>query len=411
MTNNIDLIIKQTVAYDANGYPYLLQNNMGTPYLMFDAFNNRVVITDSNHTPLVVADMHGNLLTLFDIQTTPGQTYEEFQQQTSCGSRLVGGASAESVGNSKNVQKSIPVVKRDEIYKTVKKLDVDTVKQFLLYESIIDGSSRFFINFDESDAYNYLTNKLIRLDKPYDKLDYLALLKSEISIPNSFLDWFSDDLRAGLNLASRISLSTFGNCYYGELEFLYWIKSVIKVSILTMSGDEKITIKIDIVENSIEKSIDNLMFMKMHYLKNRTKTDWLNEKDTEQVKCAYNYLSERKIILFDGVFFPKTISDEYNLVLASIDVLPNTIKEHTVPNGANKLNFTRRELLVYKMCRAWDSILGTRKRAEQKSKRVISVNQSNFESLLKLSTHYKLTPTKMLNKLIEDQYSLLDDNS
>lgn len=408
MNDNIDLIIRQTVLYNAQGYPVVLLDSAGLPYLMHDINGNRVVVADSKNVPLVIADVNGNLLTLFDVQTTPSQTFEEYQLQNMYSSQSVvkGNARLESEGASQ--PKPTRPIKRDEVYKKVKRLDVDSVKQFLLYESIIDGSFRFFINFDEADAYNLLIDKLIKLDDPIGKIDYLASLKTDISIPNSLLNWFSEDLRAGLYFASFIDLASFSNYFYGGVEFLYWMKSIIKVSILAMEEDGRISIKIDLLETLREENIKNLMIMKVNYLQNRTKynqMDWFDERDDEQVHWGYNYLSERKIILFDSIFYAKTVSDDYNLVLASIDVLPNSIKEHTVPNGVNKLNFTRRELLVYKMHRAWNSILSTRKKTEQKSKRSITVNQSNYDKLLKLGTHHDLTTSnKVINKLITDEY-------
>ena len=319
--------------------------------------------------------------------------------------------SIESVENSNNSSQS-SVVRRDDVYKKVKKLGAESVKQLLLYESIFTNNHRLFIYYDEDDAFNFLTDQIMLQPNPIVHFDFLVAIKTYGSIPDALLKWFSDDLRAGLYFSSFIKLEAFQDCLYGEAEYLYWIKSIIKVSRLTVEGSISIDINISTDQKLRDANINNIATLKKMYLNNRTRAKilkWLDQTDVEQIEWAYDYLNDRKKIIFEGVFFPKTLSDKYNLILASIDIADDIKEEFTVPNGANELVFTRRGIFIYKMRRAWDSILNTKKRAEQKSKMTITIDQSNFDSLSKLRSHYKLTPTKMLNKLIEDEFSTIND--
>lgn len=316
--------------------------------------------------------------------------------------------SNESVSDDDNSPKPIPSVKRDVIYKKLKKLGVDSAKQLLFYESILMNNGRFFIEFDEEDTYNFLTDKIMLEPNPISKLDYLVSIKTYGSIPDSFLNWFSNDLRAGIYFSSFVSFDWFDGSLYGEAEFLYWIKSIIKVSKLTVENNINIDINISNNQYLRENNIKNLVLMKKNYLNTRTKIKkmkWLDEADAEQIDWAYEYLIDNGIVVFNGNFFPKTVKDKYNVVLAKIDLANDEKIEREILNGKNTLAFTQRGFCIYKMRKAWNSILGTRKKAEQKDKRSITVNQSNYDKLLKLGTHYDLTTSnKVINKLITDEY-------
>lgn len=415
MTAIKNFSVHQTVLYNEQGFPIPWINKAGEPELRKDTNGNTIVVADMYGNPKVVIDNYGSLQIVVWIPVAPLQTVNNFQHiSTSNSTEQVG---VDNVGLVKYEHPSPQfnsTMKRDDIYKKVKKLGVDSVKQLLFYESIMMNNIRLFINFDEEDAYNFLTDQLNLQSDPIFRLDHLVSIKTYGSIPNSFLNWFSDDLRAGLYFSSFVNLEWFQDSFYGETEFLNWIKSIIKVSKLTIEVSISISPNVSTDQNSREANIKNLSQMKKMYLSNQTKTrkmKWFDETDANQVSWAYDYLYDRDKIIFKGVFFPKTVKDKYNLVLASIDIADDTDENFPVPNGANTLILTQRGLFIYKMHRAWDSILSTRKKVENKSKRSITFNQSNFESLSKLSSYYKLTPVKMVNKLIDDEFSLIDDNS
>lgn len=309
---------------------------------------------------------------------------------------------------------TVPRITKEELYKKIRKFDADTVKQLLFYQSLLLCQVRLFFDFDDDDAYNFLTDQIYMFTCPVSQLNHLVNLKTYSSIPDSFLNWFSDDLRAGLYFASYVNLDWVQDCYYGGIEFLYWIKSIIKVSNLYADGHISISPNMNTNPASRENNIKSLTTMKKIYLSNHTRPkimDWFKAEDMEQVKWAYEYLLEDNKIIFNGTFFPKTIKDKYNLVLATIDLANDIEIKHTVPNGKNELNFTDRGFFIYKMRRAWGSILTTRKKAKQKSERSITVNQDNYDHLLKLSAHYDLAPNRMINRLIEEKYLLIVSDS
>lgn len=415
MTVINNFVVHQTVLYNEQGFPIPWVNKAGEPQLREDTNGNNVVVADMDGNPKVVIDNYGSLQIVVWIPVAPIQMVNNFQHIPNSNSTgQVGGNDARLVKYENPSPQFNSTIKRDDLYKRVKKLGVDSVKQLLFYESIMINNIRLFINFDEEDAYNFLTDQLNLQSDPISKLDHLISIKTYGSIPDSFLNWFSDDLRAGLYFSSFVNLEWFQDSFYGETEFLSWIKSIIKVSKLTIERSISISPNVSADQNSREANIKNLSQMKKMYLTNQTKSrklKWFDETDADQIIWAYDYLYDRNKIIFKGVFFPKTVKDKYNLVLASIDIADDTDKKFPVPNGANILTLTQRGLFIYKMHRAWDSILSTRKKVENKSKRSITVNQSNFESLSKLSSYYKLTPMKMVNKLIDDKFSLIDDSS
>lgn len=416
MTVNNDFLVNQTVFYNEYGFPVPWVNKAKEPQLRQDVNGYNIVVADKNGNPKVVIDNYGSLQVVISIPAAP--TLMNNNSQYAPISNFTGqipNASAEPVKHQNNLSKTVPVVNREDIYKKVRKLGVDSAKQLLFYESVLINDIRFFIDFDEEDTYNFLTDQIMLQSNPISRLDHLVSIKTYGSIPDSFLNWFSDDLRAGLYLLSFFKeLKESQNHFYGETEFLNWLKSIIKITEIVISDQNFIRINVSTDQLIRRENIENLMIMRKMYLKDRInlrKISWLDEGNIEQVNWAYDYISNHKKIVFEDVFFSKTMKDKFNLILASIDSLDDIVENHTVPNGANTLTLTQRGLFIYKMRRAWDSVLSTRKKVEKKSERSITVNQNNFENLSKLSTLYKLTPTKMVNKLIEDEFSLIDGNS
>lgn len=414
MTVNNDFLVHQTVSYNEYGFPVPCLNKAQEPQLIPDINGYNIVVSDKNGNPKVVIDNVGNLYISTSALPVPMVNSSQFAPISNF-TRQIPNASAEAVKHKNNLSKTAPVVNREDIYKKVRKLGVDSAKQLLFYESVLMNNIRFFIDFDEEGTYNFLTDQIMLQSNPISRLDYLVSIKTYGSIPDSFLNWFSDDLRAGLYLLSFFKeLKESQNHFYGETEFLNWLKSIIKITEIVVSDQTFIRINVSTDQRIIRENIENLMIMRKMYLKDRInlrKISWLDEGNIEQVNWAYDYLSNHKKIVFEDVFFFKTMKDKFNLILASIDSLDDIVENHTVPNGINELNFTRRGYFIYKMRRAWDSILSTKKKAEQKAKRSINVNQVNYQSLLKLSSHYDLAPTKMVNKLIEDGFSVIDDSS
>ena len=409
MTVNNDFEVYQTVFYDSYGTPVLLKNRENEPQLDFDKSGNKVVIADYLHNPKVIMDNQGILHVIQSTRVAPVPMSNSSQSTpTSNFTKQVSEAPTERVKHSNDLSQSTPAVKRNDIYRRVKKLGVDSAKQLLFYESILINNSRFFINFDEEDTYHFLTDQIMLQPDPISRLDYLVSTKTYGSIPDSFLNWFSNDLRAGIYFSSFVSFDWFDGSLYGEAEFLYWIKSIIKVSKLTVENNINIDINISNNQYLRENNIKNLVLMKKNYLNTRTKIKkikWLDEADAEQIDWAYEYLIDNGIVIFNGNFFPETVKDKYNVVLAKIDLANDEKIEYSVSNGKNTLTFTQRGFCIYKMRKAWNSILGTRKKAEQKDKRSITVNQSNYDKLLKLGAHYDLTTSnKVINKLITDEY-------
>ena len=155
--------------------------------------------------------------------------------------------------------------------------------------------------------------------------------------------------------------------------------------------------------------VSHLQSIKYTYLKGRTEDKeikWLDSKNNEQIEWAYSYLDNdpNKRIILQGIFFPETIDEKYELILAHLDSLGN-IKSTDIGTKKNK-GFSERGYVLYSMKKAWDG----RKNYESKSDSSIKIYKKNQEKLEALAERNKTTVIRLINQYIEDLYenSLID---
>ncbi len=162
------------------------------------------------------------------------------------------------------------------------------------------------------------------------------------------------------------------------------------------------------------KTVD-ILFVKSAYFKNRLDygddIDWIDATNAQQINWIYMYLNNenRQHIILNKVFFPQSIEEKYELILASLDVLSN-VESPDIGTKKNK-GFSRRGYTLYSMKKAWNG----QKSYEVKSEvgdgkiKVYKPNQSKLEALIAFSG---FTANQIINNSIEQMYDqLIVDNS
>ena len=155
--------------------------------------------------------------------------------------------------------------------------------------------------------------------------------------------------------------------------------------------------------------IASLLCIKSTYLKGRThdkELKWLDASDHDQIEWAYNYLDDdqNKPILLQGVFFPETIEEKYELILAHLDRLGN-VEDKEIGTKKNK-GFSERGYTLYSMKKAWSA----QKQYESTSKISdgnIKIYKKNQHKLAALMTFSGFTANQMINTSIEQMHDQL----
>ncbi len=302
------------------------------------------------------------------------------------------------------------VVKK-RLHRKLKDFSEEDLRVFYFLELRLSNIWGQYVHYDKVDLQHFLVSQLLNYYPHSDtQLDYLVSIKTHHTTPNHYLTWLSNDFRASLFFGTYLEYDLSSVTLYGENYYIKFIHYMMKISSIFIDHDNVIHVKeIDFRNNTPAQFIttQNLEEVKRYYLKNRTPLKllkWLNIKDEEQIDWAYDYLLERENIILNEIFYPKNSLEKYNLILASFDSFDTTEKQHKVKNGSNTLALSDREFKIYKIRRAWNSILNTKKKVNEKTNRIITVYEKNYDKLLQLSKYTNTSPSKYINKFINDEY-------
>ena len=307
-----------------------------------------------------------------------------------------------------------------EALSILKKTNIEDMRFLLIYLNI---ELRYgeYINTEEllniynnnhSYIYSCFKHYLSSNYSPKNTLDKLIRFKNSSLIPDCYLTWFSDDLRATLFIGNITNYDYRELTFYGYEDYLNFIKLTNKILSIELKNYGNSTIAIShIIPNSetsnIENNIEKLKYIKKTYLENRLPSKlvkWLYSEDNKQIQWAYDYLDTRELLIMKGIFYPKSNDEMYQLILATLDAKNNKDKTHEVKNGKNASILGERDFLIHQMRKAWNSILDTERKFKDKDKRMITVYQNNYENLLSLSVKLKIPPNKIVNNLINEKF-------
>ena len=144
---------------------------------------------------------------------------------------------------------------------------------------------------------------------------------------------------------------------------------------------------------------------------------WLKSDDTTQIEWAYNYLysEKRDYLILQNIFIPITSKDKYDLILASLDVLPNA--DYTYEFFTNNIDLSNastdfesipkisyRAKVTENMKDAWNKFSSANKNDELKQVKIYKKNHDHLHSILKVKGG---NADKVISQLVEDEYNKL----
>ncbi|GAF52830.1 hypothetical protein [Psychrobacter sp. JCM 18900] len=226
-------------------------------------------------------------------------------------------------------------------------------------------------------------------------------------MPESYLGWFKNDLRCSIFLMSLIQNLVNNEAYKGRKELTTGTTNFLRYHISVFNHHASdFGYKEKIFEDGDWK-VTVLRSIKATYLRGRTENKelkWLDVSNHEQIEWAYDYLEKNKHTILKGVFFPETIEEKYELILASLDRLSN-IESDDIGTEKNK-GYSPRSYVLFSIKKAWDG----QKQYDSKSKKndgIIKIYKKNQAKLDKLIAFSGFTAQKMINNAIEQIYDQL----
>lgn len=319
-------------------------------------------------------------------------------------SKVVRFVAEEYIRDVKNRKRTI-----EDFYKGLSKIEESDAKSLLYIKNYFQGRSWENISFDGDDYGNQLIFHLEHCNNPLEEFNKLIRYKIDNILPETYLDWFKNDLRCSLFLAHLINHLMINEACKGRQELIQGIADFLRYNIhmfnneyvknipdyslvLTRSGDWR-TVCIESV-----KSI---------YMKNRTEDfDWIDPKDDQMIDWIHKYLGRKdhEHIILKGIFFPENTQEKYELILASLDVLSNV--ESQLIGTKNNKGYSLRSYTLYSMKKAWDSQKSyeAKNEVDEWKVKIYKKNHTKFKALIAFSN---FTDNQMINNSIEQMYDQL----
>ena len=295
----------------------------------------------------------------------------------------------------------------EDFYKDLQKLSSADARSLLYIDNHLSGKSWENITYNEDDYKSLLISQLKSYPDPMGRYNFLVNYKAKNVLPDSYLDWFKNDLRCSLFLMSLIQSAVSEYAYKGKKELITGISNLLRyhISILNCTS-YNLDYKDEILRDGDWNTVF-LLSIKSTYLKGRTENKelkWLDASNHEQIEWACDYLEKNKYTILKGVFFPETIEEKYELILASLDRLSN-IESDDIGTEKNK-GYSPRSYVLFSIKKAWDG----QKQYDSKSKTsdgIIKIYKKNQAKLDKLIAFSGFTAQKMINNSIEQMYDQL----
>lgn len=300
----------------------------------------------------------------------------------------------------------------ENFYDYLLKISDEDAKSLLYIKNHLEDQTWKNIKFDRDDYKNLLIEYLRSTNNPLQRFNELIYFKIKNYLPDHYVSWFNNDLRCALFIAYLTQDQLRSYAFKGENELLDEVTENVRYEILyfinnylrympqyqrfiprQFTGDWKVI---------------DILAVKSNYFKNRladSEIRWLEASNKEQVDWAYDYLSERKIILLSGVFVPTNTEEVYELILASLDVLSN-VPEPNIGTKSRK-GYSERGYTLYTMKKAWEAKKQYARRIEAKKGKAIKIYIKNQHKLNELCEYSQLTPNELFNKALDDTYELM----
>ena len=297
----------------------------------------------------------------------------------------------------------------EDFYKGLSKIGENDAKSLLYIKNYLQGRSWENISFDGDDYANQLIFHLKHCNNPLEEFNNLVRYKIDNILPETYLDWFKNDLRCSLFLAHLINHLIVDKAYKGRQDLIQAVADILRyeIHIFIKEYSKNLPNYSLIVQEKGDRRTAYIESVKSMYLKNRTENfDWIDPKNDQMIDWSYKYLcgKGREHIILKGIFFPENTQEKYELILASLDVLSN-IDDPSI-GTKNKKGFSLRAYVLSSMKKAWDGRKQTDTENEVK-KGYIKIYKPNLPKLEALRAFSSLTANQLINKSIEQMYDEL----
>jgi len=309
----------------------------------------------------------------------------------------------------------------EDFYKTIGRFNEDESKSLVFAHNIYNGYGSSNLELDNGSFKPILKSIFQSYLNPIQYFHELMQFKINTQLPDSSLEWIKKDLRNALHVAYLIQGILFNQSLFGANELTNFITSYLKYEI---SHFNQIDLIQPIYAFSVPTSINQPLicridFVKANYFRNRTDREvkWLKSDDTTQIEWAYNYLysEKRDYLILQNIFIPITSKDKYDLILASLDVLPNA--DYTYEVFTNNIDLSDpstdfesipkisyRAKVIENMKDAWSKFSSANKNDELNEVKIYKKNHDHLDSIMKAKG---TTANKVISELIEDEYNKL----
>lgn len=300
--------------------------------------------------------------------------------------------------------------KIEDFYKGLSKIGESDARSLLYIKNTMQSKSWENISFDSDDYRNQLISYLESCDKPLEEFNKLIKYKIDHILPETYLDWFKNDLRCSLFLAHLINHLIVSEAYKGRKELIQAVADFLRYNIYMFNNEyiKNIPNYSLVPQRFGDQRTVFIELVKSIYLKNRTENfDWIDPKNDQMIDSVYKYLSGkgREHIILKGVFFPENTQEKYELILASLDALSN-VDDPSI-GTKNKKGFSLRAYVLFSMEKAWRSQKQYSNNKPSSENDSVKIYKPNIPKLEALMAYSGFSLNQLVNNSIEQMYDKL----
>jgi hypothetical protein len=304
-----------------------------------------------------------------------------------------------------------------EFYTSLRKMDDLDAKSLLYIKNFLISRSWENISLDRDDYKNMLIIYLKSCDNPLAKFNELITYKINNFLPEEYLGWFKNDLRCSLFIAYLLGEWMQNEAFKGRDELLDDVANFLRYNIHVFIVNYAKNMPTYSLMRSREgewKTVD-ILFIKSVYFKNRLDCegdiDWIDDTNTQQINWIYKYLNNesRQHIILNKVFFPQSLEEKYELILASLDVLSN-VESPDIGTEKNK-GFSPRAYILFSMEKAWRGRKQYANNKPSSDNDMVKISPKNIPKLKALMAYSDFTLKQIVNNSIEQMYDQLIINN
>lgn len=295
-----------------------------------------------------------------------------------------------------------------KFFKVIEGMSESDAKSLYLIRSFLVNDS-WEMRQNNSNSYAELLAKHLRsCREPLETFNAIIYYKLNYCVEDSYFKWFEKDLRSALYVAylarSQLRMSVFK----GKKDLINNLVEILKYNIHVFNGSyqnylPECNIKKDI---NGEEKLAHIEFVKYIYLKNKTCENdikWIDPSNRKQIEWMYDYLNKTPNgIILENIFFPESINEKYQQILATLDLLSNVYDEKLGPE--NNKGWSCRCYIISSLKNAWKSQLNYNKNKYPIEERYVKILKRNYEILDKIIDEGDLTEIQVINEYISNYH-------